>query len=323
MTIEEIRIDSIMQTTSKFLVSFLLFLALPLSAIAQDSSFFPPITDRDQAQFRAAFNPVMRVMSDAGEDRSGIFITLLRDFPGLQAEFGITEEQMIQYHTSMRPKMQETWETYAREITIEVEKKLDEDINYVMNEYEEIATEEMFRSLVEHLNETWTETLTEEQMQGLNNMIFAMTGGLQSPFLSEQHMDALDMTDTQKAQFKKINEETQPERDKMFTALGAEINTMVETGKISVKGVLNTMSKLRELGLMLKQRRSEVLTSSQLAKVAEMARLPKSMTLSVFDVLPKWQPGPNSWKPGDPLPEGIVPPAPRRGNFPRTENPSP
>ena len=74
MTIEEIRIDSIMQTTSKFLVSFLLFLALPLSAIAQDSSFLPPISERDQARFRAAFSPVMRVMSDAGEDRSALSI---------------------------------------------------------------------------------------------------------------------------------------------------------------------------------------------------------------------------------------------------------
>jgi hypothetical protein len=152
-------------------------------------------------------------------------------------------------------------------------------------------------------------------------MIFAMTGGLQSPFLSEQHMDALEMTDAQKAQFKKINEETQQERDKMFTALGAEINKMVETSKISVSGVLSTMSKLRELGLMLKQRRSEVLTSSQLAKAREMARLPKSMTFSVFDVLPKWQPGQNSWKPGDPLPVEVKPMPP--GRFPRGENLSP
>ena len=202
-----------------------------------------------------------------------------------------------------------------------MDKKLDGDITYVMNEAEEVATEKMFRSVCDQLNETWAETLTDEQTQGLNNMVVAMTGGLQSPFLNERHMDALELTDEQKALFKKINEETKPERDKMFTPLEAEINKMVETGKISVDGVLNTMSKFRELGLTLKKRRLEVLTRSQLAKAREMARLPKSMTFSVFDVLPKWAPGPNSWKPGDPMPVEVKPIQP--GKFPRIENQNP
>jgi len=158
-------------------------------------------------------------------------------------------------------------------------------------------------------------------MQRLDNAVFGITGGLQSPFLNERHMDALGMTDEQKAQFKKINEETRPDREKMMATFDADIQKMMKTGKMSVNDILGAMSKIRTLGSVLKKRRSEVLTREQLAKAAQMAKLPKSMTWSVFDMLPQWGPGPNSWKPGDPMPGEVTPRPP--GRFPRVENPNP
>jgi hypothetical protein len=127
------------------------------------------------------------------------------------------------------------------------------------------------------------------------------------------------MTDEQKTQFKKINEETKPERDKMVASFDADIQKMVKTGKISVNDFFRAFSQFRELGSALKKRRSEVLTRAQLTKATQMAKLPKSMTLSVFNLFPSWQPDANSWKPGDPVPENFKPPEPGRRRFPQTE----
>jgi Spy/CpxP family protein refolding chaperone len=305
----------------------LLLVVSSLSAIAQiENGFFPEFNEKDQARFRIIVPSTLRAMFDGG-DRSGALITLLTEmpvFPVFKEEFGITPEQRSQFNNAVNKP-----ELMPEELRALVEKpmkyiaNIDEYLDYVLTEEEEAELDMAYNAGFEYMNMRAAETYTEEQMQRLNNVVFGITGGLQSPFLNERHMDTLEMTDEQKEQFKKINEETKPERDKMVASFDADLQKMIKTGKMSVNDFFRAMSKFQTLGSTLKKRRSEVLTSSQLAKAREMARLPKSMTFSVFDVLPKWQPGPNSWKPGDPLPEGIVPPAPRRGNFPRTENPSP
>ena len=296
-----------------------LFLMLPLSAIAQiENGFFPEFNEKDQARLRVMLPPSLQVMFEGG-DRSGFFLVTLASpmaeqiFPGFKEEFGATTEQISQFLRVVLPLDEQPEEHQA--LFAKVMKSIDEDTNYIPTEDDVITLEAMHRYGFELANTAAAEAFNEEQMRRLDNMVFALTGGLQSLFLSEKHMDALEMTDEQKAQFKKINEETKPERDKMIASFDADLQKMIKTGKMSVKDFFSAMSKFQGLGATLKKRRSEVLTPAQIAKAKEMARLPKSMTFSVFDVLPKWAPGPNSWKPGDPIPVEVKPMPP--GKFPR------
>jgi Spy/CpxP family protein refolding chaperone len=305
-----------------------LFLLLPLSAIAQiEDGFFPAFSERDQAMFKIMLNPMLRTMFEEG-DRSGVFIVMLSEmpiFPGFREEFGITPEQRRQFNSAANdPKtMPQNFAATSDALREKIENGIKEDLNYVPTEDEIATIESIYRYGIERTNEAAAETFTDEQMQRLNNMVFGLTGGLQSPFLSEKHMDALEMTAEQRAKFKKINEDTKPEREKMIAAFDAELQRMIKTGKMSVKDFFAALSTFRELGTTLRKSRTEVLTRAQLAKATEMAKLPKSMTFSLTNLLPQWMPGADSWKPGDPLPAGAVPQQPppnRSGLFPRGEN---
>ena len=299
-----------------------LLLVLPLSAVAQEGGFLPPFDEKDQARFRILFPATLRAMFEEGADRTGVFIALLSEmpfFPNFKEEFGITPEQRSRFTIAVNDPelMPEEFRALA-EKPIKFVENIDEYLDYVPTEEEEAELELTYRVGFEYVNMRASETFSDEQMQRLDNMVFALTGGLQSPFLSEKHTDALGLTDEQKATFKKINEETKPDRDRMIAAFDAEIQRIVKTGKASIMDVFVAVSKFRDLGMTLKKRRMEVLTRAQIAKATEMAKLPKSMTLPIFDLLPKWIPGPDSWKPGDPVPEHAKPPRGTR-QFPKTE----
>ena len=304
-----------------------LLLVLPLSAIAQiENGFFPEFSEQDQARFRITLPSMLKVMFEGG-DRSGTFIVMLTEmpvFPGFKEEFDITPEQRSQLANAVNnPKfMQEELRALSEKAIMKYIANIDEYLDYVPTEEEEAELELTYRLGFEHVNTAVADTFTQEQLQRMNNMDFALTGGLQSLFLNEKHMDALGMTDEQKAQFKKIYEETKPERDTMVASFDTDLQKVIKTGKVSVNDLFGAMSKFQSLGSALRKHRSEVLTSSQLARAREMARLPKSMTLPVFNMLPTWTPGPDSWKPGDPLP-AQPPPAQRKKNFPREEYQSP
>jgi len=310
----------------KTLLLLATLLVLPFAAIAQDDDFDinkqEDIPEEAQAAIRVMVNPFMRAILEEGADRTGVFISLMADnplpmFASFKEELGITEEQLEQFND-----YGEIWRE-TEEVAVLMNKlddlfeKIEEDPNYIPTEEETTVLELITQSMVNTMNVAAEGIFTEEQMERSSNMLFAMTGGLQSPFLCEKHMDALEMTDEQRAKFKQINEETRPEREKMIAAFDAEIQRMTQTGKMSVKDFLGALSKFQQLGSTLKKRRTEVLTRAQLAKVTQMMKMPKSMTFSLLDFFSPWAPDANSWKPGDPIPGGIQMPVRPAGRFPR------
>jgi Ni/Co efflux regulator RcnB len=163
-----------------------------------------------------------------------------------------------------------------------------------------------------------TETLTAEQIQKIDGMMLALTGGLESPFLNERHMDALDMTDEQKAQFKAINEKMKEGRDRMIDEHVTKAGESLKSGKFEYTKVTAMLAAFKNYSRELKRLRSDVLTDAQIAKMRSLARMPRS--LSVFNnLMPQWEPGPNSWKPGDGAPEQYREERSRGRGFPRAE----
>jgi Spy/CpxP family protein refolding chaperone len=289
-------------------------------AIAQESGKIKPGSDADRAVGRFFISRATRAAFE--NDPSGMLMRILVSegeslFPGSKAEFGFTDEQKERFQEYMNATKPDNWEEFGKVVDNIID-KIAVNADYDLTEDENTAIDSMAGYMFKAANEAAVAAeFTDEQYQKMDGMMLSMTGGLESPFFNDRHMTALDMTAEQKAQFKKINEETKPERNKMIADFSTTVEKMASSGKFEFKDLLAAMAKFRELQKTLKKRRMEVLTESQIAKAAKLAKAPKFM--SVLNLLPTWTPGADSWKPGDPVPPSAAPP-PSRGNFPRLGN---
>ena len=290
-------------------------LLLPLSAIAQGSDFVKPIDAAEAALDKFMINHIMQTAFE--EDPSGVFMVVLvcageSILPGFRNEFEITEEQVERLNKSLNEAGPENLHEMEQSL-----KAAMRDGNFEPTEDEEAAFQSIFKYIFEAANSAVADALTDEQIQKMDGMILALSGGLESPFFNDRHMTALDMTDEQKAKFKAITEATKLGRDKMITGVSEKIEQMFKTGKFNFKDIVAVLSQFKEFTGDLKKRRMEVLTAAQIAQAGQLAKLPKSF--SVFNLLPQWVPNANSWQPGDPLPEGARPVVPAPGRFPRSD----
>lgn len=287
---------------NKILLPALLFLLLPLSVAAQEFNFPLPLGEKERALTSIIVGPALRTVFEG--DRAGFFMLGLAVnpmFPGFKKEFGITDEQINSIMSAL--KSDQDMPDNVRLGFEALKRKLDEDINYVPTSDEEAEFESMCKDLFDKMNTLALDTFSVEQVQKMNGMMFALAGGLESPFLHEKHMVALQLTDEQKEQFKAINEETKTEREKVLGEGVAGLKRMFKTGKINFKDLEAAKTEFKGYSEDLKKRRSKVLTESQIAMVAELSKPPKFLTASPIGMMmPKWLPGAFSWKPGDPIP---------------------
>ena len=309
-----------MKTKRLLLALLCLTVLMPLSAVAQNNNFSLPLLGEPfQTRAEILTGPILKTLFEEG-DRSGFFMFYLTEmpmFPDFKEEFGITGEQIQQFRLSTHAiaRSEEFGAIFG-----ELARKLQNDPDYILTEDENARLESAYRYAMAISNIKAAEAFTDEQMQMIGGMMLALTGGLQSPFFSEKHMDALDMTDEQREKFKTIYEETKPDRDRMIAQFDSSMQNMIKTGRISIQDFLAAMATFRNSGRHLGQRRMEVLTSEQIARATELSKLPRSMTFSIFNQLPGWVPGADSWRPDMPIPEVYQQERTTRGNFPRPEN---
>jgi hypothetical protein len=154
-------------------------------------------------------------------------------------------------------------------------------------------------------NETLLAELSPEQIQKLWEMEWLMPSS--SAFTGDEEVsinlgryNAFDLSEEQKKRIEALKKEllqAAPELDKLR---GQEYNQKL------IELVKATRTKLRD-----------TLTATQRAKLDRLqTEKPKFLTAQPAPKKEEWMPGPNSWKPGDPLPEGVLPPRPPRGRFP-------
>ena len=293
-------------------VSCLLLLAT--IGLAQEFEVEPPENDSERALNAIMVSRITQAVFE--EDPSGFFMLVLAKeggsiLPGFNEEFGITNEQI--------ERLEEVWQSLEpveyRDPFMEVVNKFGEDANYILTNEDDEVIMSVFRYAMEAANISAAEALTDEQIQKMDGMMLALTGGLESPFFNERHMAAIDMTDAQREQFKQIDAETKPGRDKLIAAISEETLKMMDTGTMDFRSLLGTFAQFREYQTELRDRRRAVLTPAQIARAASLSRLPRF--LSPFNLLQQWVPGPGSWRPGDAIPVQIQ--EPRRSRFPRGE----
>ena len=310
---------------NKTFLSALLIFLLALSATAQEADQPQPTHDPGRAMFGLMIDRFMNATFE--EDPSGTFMLLMAAGPvmvagpgeellsGFRKEFGITDEQRERLDETMQGRKPENMEEVDKWFEA-VESKITEDVHYVLNEDEVAVIDLLARYILQAANASVAEALTDEQIQKMDGMILAITGGIESPFFNERHMAAINMTEEQKAQFKTINDELKPERAKMIAAFRTEVERMMDRNEISFQGVIAAISQLRGFSGELKKRRMAILTEAQIAKIKTLSKLPSSF--SVLNLLPQWIPGPDAWQPGQDMPLQLQ--ERRGGRFPRGEN---
>jgi hypothetical protein len=308
--------------TKKSILVLLVLSLLTLSLSAQKAEEENVNVDPDQAINGFIVSRVVSIASE--KDTSGLFMVFasgqadkmfLPDFlPDIQKELDITGEQ----RKLLEAKLEEVPKDFGERMRV-LDDLADRFLrgNYKMSEEDTASVDAVLSYVLEEMNKRAFEVYSPEQIQKLDGMILALTGGLESPLFNDRHMAALDMTEEQKEQFATIVEEMKGEREKMVAGVTASINTMLYKDGVTIKGLVTTLAQFKNYTKELKKRRSAVLTAAQISKMKTMMRLPKSH--SVANLLPKWMPDADSWKPGDPLPEGLVPENKELRPFPRAE----
>jgi Spy/CpxP family protein refolding chaperone len=308
-----------MQTKLPFLILSCLVLSLSLPATAQVLDPNPP-EDPDWNVNKIIVNRIIQKALE--EDASGLFMAMLVEaggdgFPGLMKDFGITDEQRKRLSERMEAAKPEWFDEIEENVLDPMEKKALKDENYVLTKEEGAVLDGLVTAIFDAANSATAEVLTAEQIQQMDGMLLALTGSLESPFFNERHMAALEMTEEQKGKFKEIDESMKPGRDKMVDECVTKVGEMLKSGKFEFSKLTAVLATFKNYSRELKKRRMAVLTDAQIAKAARLGKMPKS--LSMVNLLPQWTPGPDSWRPGMPIPGQERQEQNKRGNFPRPQ----
>jgi Spy/CpxP family protein refolding chaperone len=185
------------------------------------------------------------------------------------------------------------------------------------------------------------QVLTPEQLLKHTEMSFQAAGGLDSYHLNEQLLEVVNLTDAQKNQIRKIAAERQEERDapKRMPTPPHENASLEERYKYESARAAAFEAAMQPADPVVEAARTKkyaaqikaVLTPEQRAKAekytAEAPALVEKFMGKKQDASKPggrtpyiYVPGVDSWRPGDPLPEGVVPPQRSTGRFPRGES---
>ena len=216
------------------------------------------------------------------------------------------------------------------------------------------AQTDMIGILAGTMQKDMEETLTQGQMLQVRKLEMQLMPEIGIPFPSM--FDPLDLTDDQKKEMNKITDEMKAEYDRLtqeaatlkaerlaatYQSLQGKVFTSqadfdkalqdVHRQYVPSEEILKKYKDLRERGTkfttLLQTRLMDVLTDEQLDKMAQiLAETPKFIkkvraefqaNQKAQQKLPTYVPGPDSWRPGDPVPEKFKEER-KAGRFPRS-----
>jgi hypothetical protein len=176
----------------------------------------------------------------------------------------------------------------------------------------------------EELKETMTTVLSPEQRQKLRELEWIMQTMQEEATKKLENENVAYGRPLRLGIYKNLG--LSAEQQKQLEALKAECFQAlsehfkgVRSGK-AMSGV-EAMRKINEISEAIQPKLNAMLTRAQKTKLEQLlANPPKFLTAPPAPKKDAWMPGPNSWKPGDPIPEGRIPPLPPpSGRFPRSE----
>jgi hypothetical protein len=157
--------------------------------------------------------------------------------------------------------------------------------------------------------------VTPEQQAKAKELVFQMTGGLESPLLGKDALDVLDLTEEQRKKAEQVIEQTRIDRNEKFEEIMKLVDARVEKGKditqeerieIRKKGE-QLMAEINAIGKKAGSQLKSFLDKQQLKKSDDLlANIPEflpKLQLANNNAVPPYIPGINSWKPGQGVPD--------------------
>ena len=233
-----------------------------------------------------------------------------------QKKFGITNEQI----EALKEKNAELFgEAFDRDLWLSLEKKREENPNFVASREEQRKLEAMFsKQLGDEFNKKVLEAvLTPQQMKKVEDYAFIVRGGIRYPRHNEKTLAFLDLTEEQKNEIRKYREETQGDREALVEQWGEIIQKKAtqEPGFNWDDALEKWEKKSETLQLAFAEKLRTILTSDQIMKAESIWNQPSFYTQGEDT---RWMPGLDSWKPGDPIPESLQAPEKKsKPAFPR------
>ena len=285
------------------------------------------------------------------------------DEPDIRVAFGISDEQYQQFEDNYNA-IGESPEICKREEEIEDEIKTIpdnwEDDEKAIKKVQEIS-EKMDLVVSGKLNaaaDSFDNMLTPEQKQKIQESQLANMAEM--PIISTSMFEALNLTDDQKQQMKKIKKELEPEfeqtfknwisgeltmENKILNALKKEENAKMNMDRDAMRKKLiaedpefkriheKNLSGGKAFATKFKIKMFDVLTDEQWKKLQKLIDDPPEHAKILGKKLREmtganekdeaWQPGPNSWKPGDAIPEEYRKKRETKKPFPQAESTEP
>ena len=185
------------------------------------------------------------------------------------------------------------------------------------------------------------ENLTAQQWQKIRESQLANLDEL--PLIATDMFEALNLTDAQRQEMAKIKKELEPEfetvLDEFINGIIALQNKTEKDPALNKKKQEEVMSKGKAFSTQFKTQMFDVLTDEQWKRLQNLITNPpehakifrkklkeqNGESEAVSTEKPEkaekevWVPGPNSWKPGDAIPEAYRIERNERGRFPRVE----
>jgi Ni/Co efflux regulator RcnB len=293
-----------------------------------------------------------------GEDFSSMTRWLLRDQdPYMRTALGISDEQHQKFEDMWSRGRPITDPEHMKLVMVDmdVRSRAQNDPNMAVDEelanrYFEARRKARAWDIIPDHEDT-INLLTPEQIRKIREIQLSLMGeqGLFSP----DTYDVLNLTDAQKQEMQKIKKELEPEFEKNLEIIAngqvilSTIDRELRKGSLDIEEQNRSYQKLKELPeykrIMAEKRNIEkafsakfrtrmfdVLTDEQWARLQNLIDNPPRHALVFLDKLRErrgesekadgWQPGPNSWRPGDPIPEEYRQERNTRKRFPREEN---
>lgn len=209
----------------------------------------------------------------------------------------------------------------------EIEKRFEKIEPLFSNDWNQLSPEEVetrenkfmevFSQALDDMDTSVRETLTPIQLQKAREYQLVNPGFMGEPVentINFDAYDALELSEEQKKQLKKIREETETEYKKIFENLKSDPEVAKSLQKLSQ--TLNS-EKMKTFTEKMKEKVHKILTPEQRERITQIK---KEVPEKIAEIKRKKASEPKEddswkdfWKPGDPLPEGAVPPrrAPR------------
>lgn len=271
----------------------------------------PPMPD--------AINSVMLEEILLAESRGKVVFARLLGANGLdEADYmqltGITEEQKAIVEAKS-DSFEEPLTSRFNELGKDFDEKTPE---------EQAAIEEecrsLFREAVDTMHATFCETLTPEQLQRVRELELVLPsvifggGDMELDSMNSDAYEALGLSDEQRKELDAILEEMNREQKELMKEFVAFVtNPEPEQGAAYLEKwkALRTRFKARALALLTaeQQAKLEILHGDWAKKIASIQAAEEGNDMPEDD---SWK---KSWKPGDPIPEGALPPR-KKSAFP-------